>query len=181
MAIDVDVTGTSDAILVDLVEEVTNCLHAGKQPEMERYARQYPQYIDRLQKLLPSLALFADLGDSEEHTLLESRSSNDLCSRSKDALGDCIRSLARLDVEAWASFTSRRPLTGRRAALKVLPFASMLDPRQIQRFKNEAQRFRAIGHPHIVDVFGVGCDRGVHYYAMRFIEGQTLSQMIVVK
>ena len=28
---------------------------------------------------------------------------------------------------------------GRRVALKVLPFASMLDERQLQRFKNEAR------------------------------------------
>jgi WD40 repeat protein len=29
-----------------------------------------------------------------------------------------------------------------------------------------------------VDVFGAGCERGVHYYAMRYIEGQTLAQLI---
>src|SRR5262249_11249943 len=27
-------------------------------------------------------------------------------------------------------------------------------------------------------VYAVGCERGVHYYAMQFIEGQTLAQMI---
>jgi len=33
-------------------------------------------------------------------------------------------------------------------------------------------------HPHIVDVHGIGCERGVHFYVMRFIEGQTLAQVI---
>ena len=61
---------------------------------------------------------------------------------------------------------------GRRVALKVLPFAAAIDPRQLQRFQIEAQAAAHLHHPHIVPVFAVGCDRGVHYYAMQFIEGQ---------
>src|SRR5262249_21541063 len=33
-------------------------------------------------------------------------------------------------------------------------------------------------HTHIVPVYAVGSDRGVHYYAMQFIEGQTLAAVI---
>lgn len=50
---------------------------------------------------------------------------------------------------------------GRRVALKVLPFASMLDPRSLARFRNEALAVAQLDHPHIVDVIGVGSDRGV--------------------
>jgi WD40 repeat protein/serine/threonine protein kinase len=67
---------------------------------------------------------------------------------------------------------------GRRVALKVLPFAAALDPRQLQRFKNEAQAAAHLQHQNIVPVHGVGCERGVHYYAMQFIEGQTLATVI---
>jgi serine/threonine protein kinase/WD40 repeat protein len=67
---------------------------------------------------------------------------------------------------------------GRRVALKVLPFAATLDARQLQRFKNEAQAAAQLHHPHIVPVYYVGCERGVHFYAMQFIEGQTLAQVI---
>jgi serine/threonine protein kinase len=67
---------------------------------------------------------------------------------------------------------------GRRVALKVLPFASALDAKQLQRFKNEAQAAAHLHHPHIVPVYGVGCDRGVHYYAMQYIDGQTLATVI---
>jgi serine/threonine protein kinase/WD40 repeat protein len=67
---------------------------------------------------------------------------------------------------------------GRPVALKVLPLAGALDARQLQRFHNEARTASQLHHPHIVDVFGAGCDRGVHYYAMRYIEGQTLAQLI---
>ena len=35
-----------------------------------------------------------------------------------------------------------------------------------------------LDHPHIVSVFGTGCERGVQYYAMQLIEGQTLADVI---
>jgi serine/threonine protein kinase/WD40 repeat protein len=67
---------------------------------------------------------------------------------------------------------------GRRVALKVLPFASALDPKQLQRFKNEAHAAAQLHHEHIVPVYFVGCERGVHFYAMQFIDGQTLTTLI---
>ena len=66
----------------------------------------------------------------------------------------------------------------RRVALKVLPFAATMDPRQLQRFQNEAQAAACLHHANIVPVHGVGCERGVHFYAMQFIEGQTLAEVI---
>ena len=67
---------------------------------------------------------------------------------------------------------------GRRVALKVLPFAAAVDPKQRQRFQIEAQAAAQLHHPHIVPVFGVGCDEGVHYYAMQFVDGQSLAAVI---
>ena len=66
----------------------------------------------------------------------------------------------------------------RRVALKVLPFASALDPRQLQRFHNEALAAASLHHEHIIPVFAVGSERGVHFYAMQFIDGCTLADVI---
>ena len=66
----------------------------------------------------------------------------------------------------------------RRVALKVLPFAAAIDPRRLQRFKNEALAAAHVQHEKIVPVHAVGCERGVHYYAMRFIDGQSLAELI---
>jgi serine/threonine protein kinase len=66
----------------------------------------------------------------------------------------------------------------RRVALKVLPFAAALDPRQLQRFKNEALAAAQLRHENIVPVHAVGEERGVHYYAMQFVEGQSLARLI---
>jgi tetratricopeptide (TPR) repeat protein len=67
---------------------------------------------------------------------------------------------------------------GRRVALKVLPFAATLDPKQLQRFHNEARAAAGLHHTNIVPVYAVGCERGVHYYAMQFIDGRTLAELI---
>lgn len=66
----------------------------------------------------------------------------------------------------------------RRVALKILPFAAVLDQRQIARFRNEAQAAAQLHHPNIVPVFAVGQENGVYYYAMQYIEGKTLEAAI---
>src|SRR5262249_23705416 len=66
----------------------------------------------------------------------------------------------------------------RQVALKVLPFAAVLDQRQIARFRNEAQAAAQLHHPNIVPVYAVGQEQGVYYYAMQLIDGQSLEQAI---
>jgi serine/threonine protein kinase/Flp pilus assembly protein TadD len=67
---------------------------------------------------------------------------------------------------------------GRRVALKVLPAAATLDPRRLQRFRNEARAAAGLHHTHIVPVFAVGCEQGVHFYAMQLIDGQSLAEAL---
>ena len=66
----------------------------------------------------------------------------------------------------------------RRVALKVLPFAATMDPRQLAALPQRSASGRVLAPPNIVPVHGVGCERGVHYYAMQLIEGQTLAEVI---
>lgn len=66
----------------------------------------------------------------------------------------------------------------RRVALKVLPFAAAIDPRRLQRFKAEALTAAHVQHERIVPVYAVGCERGVHFYVMQFIEGQSFAALV---
>jgi serine/threonine protein kinase len=67
---------------------------------------------------------------------------------------------------------------GRRVALKVLPFAWTLDPRQLRRFQNEARAVAHLHHTNIVPIYSVGCERSVHFYAMQYIDGRSLAAVI---
>jgi hypothetical protein len=77
-----------------------------------------------------------------------------------------------------AVYEAEQVSLGRRVALKAPPFAATMDPRQLQRFHNEARAAAALDHQHIIPVHAVGCERGVHYYAMQYIDGHTLAALI---
>ena len=75
-------------------------------------------------------------------------------------------------------YEARQRTLNRRVALKLLPMASMLDARQISRFKNESHAAAQLQHPNIVPVYSFGVERGIHFYAMQYIEGQTIDSWI---
>ncbi|QDV45091.1 Serine/threonine-protein kinase PrkC [Stieleria neptunia] len=75
-------------------------------------------------------------------------------------------------------YRARQISLDRMVAIKLLPFASVLDAQQIARFKNEAHAAAGLHHPNIVPIHTVGSTRGVHYYAMQFIDGQSMDAVI---
>jgi len=67
----------------------------------------------------------------------------------------------------------------RHVALKVLRFGVVDDEEAMQRFRREAETVARLHHTNIVPIFAIGCEGGVHYYAMQFIEGQSLADVLV--
>jgi tetratricopeptide (TPR) repeat protein len=165
-------------LLAEIVAEVTDRLHAGERVSLDEYLRRHPHLADRLRELLPALELLGELASSPgSGDGLSTRPQSD-GPATGGTLGDfrIVREIGRggMGVVYEAEQLSLR----RSVALKVLPFASTLDSRQLQRFKNEAQAAAHLHHTNIVPVFGTGCERGVHYYAMQLIEGGTLAGRI---
>ena len=156
--------------LAQLVDVLSQRLQAGEPLDLTAALRAHPEYADQLRRLLPALGALNDLappGDGASPA-----------APSREPLGDfrLIREVGRggMGVVYEAEQISLR----RQVALKVLPFAATLDSRQLQRFRHEAQAAALLHHPNIVPVYAVGCERGVHYYAMQFIEGRTLLEAI---
>jgi hypothetical protein len=65
----------------------------------------------------------------------------------------------------------------RRVALKVLRLAWAVTPDATDqaRFQREAEMAARLHHTNIVPIFAIGCEQGVHYFAMQLIEGQSLA------
>jgi serine/threonine-protein kinase len=66
----------------------------------------------------------------------------------------------------------------RRVALKVLPTELADDSERLKRLVREAKALAALDHPHIVTVFSVEEDDGVHFLTMAWVEGESLDSLI---
>ena len=128
--------------------------------------------------VLPALAVLADLGRSAAREPGDGLVRHDSPIEPLGELGDyrILREIGRGGM--GVVYEATQISLNRRVALKVLPFAGALDAQHLARFRNEAQAAAQLHHTNIVPVFAVGSERGVHYYAMQFIEGQTLADLI---
>jgi serine/threonine protein kinase len=142
----------------------------GEAPDPEEFAALHPDAADLIRRTLAALRLAADSQ--------QSGAVGAVAPELPEALGDyrIVREIGRggMGVVYEAEQLSLR----RRVALKVLPFAAVMDPRHFQRFKNEATAAAALDHPNVVKVYAVGCERGVHFIAMQFIDGRSLAELI---
>ncbi len=65
-------------------------------------------------------------------------------------------------------------VTGRKAALKLLPLRFTHDADRLKRFEREARAVVGLNHPNVVTVYEVGEDNSIQYIASELIEGETL-------
>jgi serine/threonine-protein kinase len=161
-----------------LAEDFLDRKRRGEHPTLREYLERHPELAEEIRDLFPALLMMEDLGESSGGTTGSLAADGVAVGPRLERMGAyrILREIGRdgMGVVYQAEQLSLR----RRVALKVLPFASALDAKQLQRFKNESLAAAHLSHPGIVPVHAVGCERGVHYYAMRFIEGQPLSALI---
>jgi serine/threonine protein kinase len=75
-------------------------------------------------------------------------------------------------------YRARERLLDREVAIKVLPFALAHDAEFVERFQREARTAAKLEHPHIVPVYRVGQRDSVIYFAMRYLRGKSLSEIV---
>jgi len=68
----------------------------------------------------------------------------------------------------------------RNVAIKVmLPWAVAGEPEAQVRFAREARAMAKLRHPHIIEIYDVGTVGGMAYLVMEFVDGRTLSDVIL--
>ena len=66
----------------------------------------------------------------------------------------------------------------RKVALKLLPAQFTQSPDRVARFQRESRAASALNHPNIVTTYEIGIDRGIHFIASEYIEGETIRRRI---
>src|SRR5919204_6214140 len=75
-------------------------------------------------------------------------------------------------------YKARQKALDRLVAVKLLLAEHFVDPLRLARFQAEARAAARLDHPNIVQVFQVGeCAVG-HYFAMEYVDGQSLDSLI---
>ena len=143
--------------LEDVFASFREAWYAGKYPDVETFLESYSQYgeelRERIENFLMVAGTFPDPGEGEDNEA----SNNDNNESGFKILGD-FRVLNEIGRGGMGVVYEAEQLSlERRVALKVLPFAAILDERQLRRFKNEARASAMLKHPNIVNVYSVGC------------------------
>ena len=67
---------------------------------------------------------------------------------------------------------------GKRVALKLLAPGLITDPKVLKRFEREMEILKRLDHPNIVKYYGGGTEGDKRYYAMEFIDGGSLQDVL---
>jgi serine/threonine protein kinase/WD40 repeat protein len=148
----------------------------GESPRLDEYEQRYPEYA----------TILAGIIQSDERRELESIVTPRMSFGGERPVEECTQKILgdfRLIRELGSGgmglvYEAEQLSMGRRVALKVLPFAALVQDKLLQRFHNEVRAAASLDHPHIVSIYSVGEERGVHFFAMQLIRGQTLADAI---
>jgi WD40 repeat protein/serine/threonine protein kinase len=169
------VSGTRDYGRFDeLAEEFAQRYRRGERPSLEEYVDRLPEMADEIREMFPALVEVEQVqGDAPDAAILQQAAVPLL-----GELGDyrIVREIGRGGM--GVVYEADQISLGRRVALKVLPGQVAADHKALARFRREAKAAARLHHTNIVPVFEVGRDGEIAFYAMQFIQGQALDQVI---
>jgi len=159
-----------ETLLGQAADEFTESLNRGESPDIEAFARRYPQIAALVRDVLPALQII--------RPPVTPSSTGPASAASLSVLGDyrILREIGRGGM--GVVYEAEQISLGRRVALKVLPASPALDAKHLARFQREARTAAGLHHTNIVPVFEVGSALGVHFYAMQYIDGQSLDHVL---
>lgn len=157
-------------------DEFADRYRNGEYPSVTEYVDRFPDQAEELKELLPAVAMMEQLKQKEE-SRIDSFERQSVISGLQQ-LGDfrIIREIGHGGM--GVVYEAEQESLGRQVALKVLSPTTFDSPKSIRRFRREAETVARLHHTNIVPVFGVGDEKGLHYYVMQLIDGQPLNDVI---
>jgi serine/threonine protein kinase len=171
-----DATDDDEQLLAQLLDEYLRALESGTPISLESLAERYPHLSQDLAKFGEGIDA---LHQATRHLSSGGASGISHADPPAKQLGDFLlgREIGRGGM--GIVYEAHQLSLDRKVAIKVLPLAAVWDQKQVARFQNEARAAAQLQHPHIVPVFAVGEEHGVHFYAMQLIDGASLDASFV--
>lgn len=158
---------------LDLVaDEFISRIRHGEKPAISEYADRYPELASEIEEIFPAIVAL----EGGKHAA-QAQGKVSLGASAPEQLGDfkIVREIGRGGM--GVVYEAIQESLNRRVALKLLPRHSLLDDKQLKRFRREAELTASLHHTNIVPVFGVGENGNFHYYVMQLIEGVGLDEL----
>lgn len=77
-----------------------------------------------------------------------------------------------------AVYKARQTVLKRLVAIKTLQSSLSLDAEFVSRFHNEAVAAAGLNHPNLVQVYAAGEYEGIHWFAMEFVDGESVQDRL---
>jgi tetratricopeptide (TPR) repeat protein len=157
-----------------LADDFLQRCRRGERPALSEYAARHPELADQIRELFPALVMLEDVRPVPQTEVGAAGGPLPPLQR----LGEyrIVREIGRGGM--GVVYEAEQESLGRRVALKVLPPGALGDARHVERFQREARAAARLHHSNIVPIFAVGEEGGTHYYAMQYIEGQPLHEVL---
>jgi len=162
-----------------LADEFVERHRLGQKPSVESYAAAHPDLGAEIRRAFPALMMLDEFKPGSGDVTGDFQAAAVVVRGARlERLGDfrVLREAGRGGM--GVVYEAEQESLGRRVALKVLAAHAITDAAQVRRFEREARAAAQLHHTNIVPVFGVGEQDGLHYYAMQFIPGLGLDNVI---
>jgi eukaryotic-like serine/threonine-protein kinase len=169
-------TGSGPDLFNELAYEFAERYRRGERPPLSEYAEKYPGLAAEIRDLFPALMVVEEFGSAAGSGANAARPS--VGWQAPRQLGEyrILREVGRGGM--GVVYEAVQESLGRHVALKVLPGSALSSGERVDRFRREALTAARLHHTNIVPVFGVGDHDGIHYFAMQFILGQGLDEVL---
>jgi serine/threonine protein kinase/WD40 repeat protein len=156
-----------------LADDFLSRYRRGERPSISEYALKHPDLAEDIREVFPTLALVEQAGRAEDDEASLGASAHPA------TLGDyaILREVGRGGM--GVVYEAVQQSLGRHVALKVLSTEAARNAVRLERFRREARSAARLHHTNIVPVFDVGSYGGSHFYAMQFIQGDSLDAVLV--
>ncbi len=166
------------SLIAEIADDYAERLARGESPDIEQFVQRLPEQAEVVRDILRSMKWMYAIREDRSGEL-PNEIGQENCLQGTVGEFEILEEVGRGGM--GVVYRARQSNLDRIVALKVLPLAASLDPIKLKRFRVETQSASMIQHPNVVAIYGTGCDRGIHYYAMQFIDGLALDECIAAQ